>query len=375
MKKIIVIVLLCLAVALPYAALADFQPTVQLKYLSFTDGHFRIVQFSDFHEWMAQESKRSSLIFDLKDTLKPALEDYINSVLDIYKPDLVVLTGDNIFPLSFLYDFSNKVGVNTYKRIADIFEDKEQYWTLTFGNHDSECVANKIDLLKAVRDYKYFVGGHGNSIEYQELEYIRKDEAGIMDDRYGNFSIPIYGKQEKITYNIYLFDSGSYNFVPHGKPYRYILDAQADWYKDIAQSLKEANGGQPVFSIAFTHIPLLEHEEAYLQNGEQIGSWTIVSPSDTRSRIFEDMLTSSGMRAIFTGHNHCNSITCFYQSGEDKIMMGITPQAAADSYEYNNSIMKCRIIDLDEADGLVTFIDTSNPEYENRIDYGQTLAY
>jgi len=375
MKKIIVIVLLLFAVLLPYAALKDFQPEAELEYLSFTEGHFRIVQFADFHEWKAQESEHSSLIFNLKDTLKPALEQYINTVLEVYRPDLVVLTGDNIFPLSALYDIKYQVGANTYKRIGEIFEQREQYWTLTFGNHDSECIANKKDLLDAVKDYAYFIGGRGNSIECYELVHSEKDEDGIMDDRYGNFSIPIYGEQGKAVYNIYLFDSGSYNFVPHGKPYRYILDAQADWYKHTAERLKANNGGQAVSSVAFTHIPLLEHEEAYLQGGEQIGNWTFASPSDTRSRLFEDMLASGSVNAIFAGHNHSNSITCFYQREDTKIMMGITPQAAANSYDYNNSIMKCRIIDLSEGGGLLTFIDTSNPEYENRMDGGQALAY
>jgi 3',5'-cyclic AMP phosphodiesterase CpdA len=376
MKKYVVILMLILAILLPFFALKDCEKAAEPDCLSFRSEYFRIVQFTDFHEWMAQEGEHSSAVFELRGTLKPDLEEYIDTVLDIYRPDLAVLTGDNIFPLSFLYDLTYKVGANTYKRIGQIFEEREQYWTLTFGNHDSECVADKEDLLEAVKDNKYFVGGSGNITEYRSFTYSGTDDNGVMDIRLANFSIPIYGNGNSIAYNIYLFDSGSYNYVPDASiPYRYILDEQADWYKNVSSALKEGNGGNSVPSVAFTHIPLFEHEEAYLQGGEHIGVWTGSSPSDTRSRIFEDMLTQGDVRAIFTGHNHSNSITCFYRRDDKKIMMGITPQAAASGYESNDSTMRCRIIDLGKNGELSTFIDTSDPFYENRMEYGQTLTY
>lgn len=376
MKKYIVLILLIFSILLPYAALWDWQPaTSKVDRLTFEKEFFRIIQLTDFHEWMAEESKDSSIIFEVKDTLKPALEGYIADVLDIYQPDLVVLTGDNIFPLSFLYDLTQNIGVKTYEYIGKIFEERKQYLTLTFGNHDSECVANKEDLLGAVSDYKYFIGGENCGIAHLSYAYSTKDSNNALDTRLGNYSIPIYNG-EKIAYNIFLLDSGSYNYVPAaGIPYRYILNEQAEWYKEVSTLLAEDNGGKPIPSIMFTHIPLLEHQEAYLQSGESIGVWTNVSPSTTRSRIFEDMLAQGDVRAIFVGHNHSNSITCFYEYGGQKIMMGITPQAAADSYSDNESVMRCRVIDINKHGGLVTFIDTSSDAYPSMIEYGQALAY
>jgi hypothetical protein len=176
-------------------------------------------------------------------------------------------------------------------------------------------------------------------------------------------------------------DSGSYPYVPHGVPYRYILDAQTDWYAAEAEALKAANNGFAVSSVMFTHIPLFEHREAYLQKNASIGVWTGSSPSDTRSTVFAKAMEIGDMRAIFAGHNHGNSYTGFYTSDEGKIMLGITPQATGDGYWSNTPagsvpIMYSRVITLTDSGNLTTWIHTSDKEnYPDGVYRSEALSY
>lgn len=354
---------------------APDEVTPPKKLISFTDGNFRIVQFSDFHEWLGEYKDLDEC--QLMETMKPPLESYIDAVLNHYSPDLVILTGDNMFSRSFLYDFgSYEVSIKTYKRIAQVFEDKSQYWTMTFGNHDSESAKTKKDFYNAVKDFRYFIGGTHNTDSYSSFVYESDDRNNAYtEQRYCNFSIPVYNDRAEVKYNIYLLDSGSYNYKPPSSlPYKYILDIQTEWYKSRAEQLISAYGG-PVPSLMFTHIPLFEHREAYLQGGEYIGEPGGFSISDTRSSIFEEAFNMGDIRGIFCGHNHGNSITCFYQRDGRKIMMGVTPQASAESYFDDSPVMRCRVLDLKEDGNFITFIDTSDEEYAGRIEYGQKMSY
>ena len=119
------------------------------------DGKFTVLHLTDFHEWLGVEGE-GLLNVARRDGLKPLLEDFIVSSLDSVDPDLVVLGGDNVFPLSFWYDIGeNSISLATYRAIAEVFEARSQYWTLTFGNHDSESFMNKTDFLDVLEEYSY----------------------------------------------------------------------------------------------------------------------------------------------------------------------------------------------------------------------------
>jgi hypothetical protein len=214
---------------------------------------------------------------------------------------------------------------------------------------------NKDDFLNAVKGYFYFIGGEETAGDYQEYSSF-----AAHDDRLCNYSIPVYDNYGKILYNVYVLDSGSYNKVaPVGEPYRYINEAQTEWYESEALRLKAQNGGAVVPSILFTHIPLIEHGEAYAQGGAQIGIWNGFSPSTVRSVFFESSFAMGDIRGIFTGHNYENSISCFYEREGHKIMMGITPAARANSYTDTESVLKSRVVVLKEDGNFFTYIHTS----------------
>lgn len=372
MKKLIIILLIIvLSAALLSAVVANATNLTPKPTLCFNkNGEFTILQLSDFHEWAGIEQNS---IIDPQDTLKPALEAYIRSTLDDIQPDFVVLTGDNIFNLSW-QDIFLKISVKTITLIADIFEDKQTYWTFTFGNHDTEGATTKTEYIQAVKDYKYFIGGLEDGQDYKALSFQAADD----DFRAGNYSIPIYSDNYKsIAYNLFVLDSGSYLYAPpSGVPYRYILDRQTEWYDTQAQALRQLNGGDYVPSLIFTHIPLIEHKEAYLQGNTSIGVWTGISPSDTRSSIMARALQNGDVKGIFTGHNHSNSYTGFYVQDNKSIMLGVTPQAAADSYDTTDATMYGRVIRLKQDGSFTTYIHTSDTQtYPDAIYRGETLTF
>ena len=123
------------------------------------NGEFTILHLTDFHEYMLVEGATVADLMPM-DTLKPRLTEFIDSCLNEVEPDLVVLGGDNIFGLSAIAEMTDPpVSILTYRAIAEFFEARGQYWTLTFGNHDSESLLDKIDFMNEVIKYDYFIGG------------------------------------------------------------------------------------------------------------------------------------------------------------------------------------------------------------------------
>jgi hypothetical protein len=133
---IAVVVSLCLFTA----CAGGFERIPQENRLTFKDGIFKILQIADTHEWLGIEK---GLGVEKKDNLKPLLLQYLTDVLESENPDLVVLSGDNVFCLSWL-DVILGYSVDTYVAFADFFEGRGQYWTMTFGNHDSEGPKTKM---------------------------------------------------------------------------------------------------------------------------------------------------------------------------------------------------------------------------------------
>lgn len=322
-----------------------------------TDSDFKVLQIADLHEWMFIEDG-----FEEQDTLKPATERFINALLDQEKPDLVVLTGDNVFPLSAFAELFLKITLKTYGRFATLMEEREQPWTLTFGNHDTESFCSKEQVLKEMSKYQYFVGGLEDGENYSEYHVERTDEASYADFRYGNFHIPVRNKKGEIFYQITLLDSGSYagSPAPKGAPYRFITDDLVDWY------LEKQKGLENVPSLIFTHIPLFEHMEAYEQGHDQTGEWDGFSPSDTRSTLFERALEVGNLKGIMAGHNHETSVTAIWDKNGDGhgVMMGITPCLQTDDYEDETGWHSARVLTLKQDGGLESKILQATADLE-----------
>ena len=101
-----------LIVLFVFALTANAQNDIKLKFNQ--KGEFKIVQFTDTH-------------VDLEGNKNLSVYETIQKVLEIEKPDFVILTGDNV---------TQNNPQDAYRRFAEIFKEANVPWAAVFGNHD-----------------------------------------------------------------------------------------------------------------------------------------------------------------------------------------------------------------------------------------------
>ena len=285
-----------------------------------TDREFRVMQITDVHQgggFMSKTKDQMSL-------------NAVAAMITAEKPDLVIATGDIAYPVPVQAGtFNNKSGARAF---ATLMEKLGVYWTVTFGNHDTEAYSyfdrETISEFYSNPDFKYCL--------YQ---------AGPEDiDGYGNHTIEVKNSQGIITQAFFMIDSHSYTDGDvFGLFWKYdnIHDNQVDWYKSEVERMNkensdaitkiqgDANGGlfkdfYPVKSLAFFHIPLVEANEAWFElekNGFKDTETAkyidgIMGEKGKRvycgvgeDKLFETMVELGSTKAIFNGHDHYNNAT------------------------------------------------------------------
>ncbi len=286
--------------------------TVEEKLKFNADGTFKIVQLTDF-----------------QDTQNPSKlnNEFLKRVAQEEKPDLFVLTGDNISEVVS----QGYTAANSEKRVRkaidafmSVFEEIGIPVVFVFGNHDDE-------------------GGVAKELQmqiYNEYDCCIAIDEG--DELYGcgTYDVPIYSSNgEKIAYNLYMFDSGSYDEATNG--YDYIRDDQINWYVNRSNELKQQNGGKVVPALAFQHIIV---REIYAEETTLISSVINESPcpSGVDTLQVTKMLEQGDVQAMFFGHDHENDFVADYKG----LKLINTPASGFGSYGADNR--GARVIVLNE---------------------------
>lgn len=224
-------------------------------------------------------------------------------------PDLIILTGDVIYPNSAITGSSDNL--SELKIIINIMESYKTPWTMCFGNHDAEYLADygKSTLCDLLEDeqYKYCIFKRG------------PENIGGL----GNQVINIYNADNSFNSSIFVFDNGEYAGATQSSGYKAITTKQTNWYKNEIEKMSKAEG-KTILSFAYFHIPLKEYEtawEAYRngdtsvkyfygwanENGEKISS------PDEEGTFFQTAIELNSTKAMFCGHNHLNDFSIEYQ--------------------------------------------------------------
>ena len=367
--KYVVVILMLLATAcvMIFSGLKDVpvprvEPREYPPLMFDENGEFTVLHLTDFHEYMLIEGKNFADI-TLVDNLKPRLTQFIEACLEEVKPDLVVLGGDNIFGLSAVAEFMDTpISIMTYRAIAELFEEHKQYWTLTFGNHDSESVLDKIDYLNEVEKYDYFIGGTEDEKYFSAKVFPTDTVIGNSHADYyvGNYSIPVYDETgTQIAYNIFVLDSGSYTLTPPADvPYLSITREQTDWYLSESEKL-EQESGHIVPAVMFSHIPFAEMEDAYnagnYLGGEEAG-WML---STIPSPIYDAILKRGDVKGVFFGHMHGSDVTVYGEGNGHRLLMGITKATQSSGYDDTDSVLGMRVINLHTDGSFATYTGDS----------------
>ena len=223
------------------------------------DRDFKILQITDVHiggGWMC--AKKDSMAINA-----------VAAMITAEKPDLVIVTGDIAYPVPFQSGtFNNKPPAKIF---AQLMETLGVYWTLGFGNHDTEAYSRytreDISEFYAAGDYKYLIYQPGSD-----------DISG-----FGNQIINVKNSKGLITQSLYILDSHSYtdgDILGIRWKYDNIHQDQIDWYADNVRRINAENSEtakklgadtpSDVKSLLFFHIPLKEYKDAwyeYIENG------------------------------------------------------------------------------------------------------------
>lgn len=348
MKKIIALVLSAMLImacmVIPTSAAAKDEAVLQFK----DDGTFRIMQFADIQDGILVKSATTKF---LRDSIKE------------YKPDLVVLTGDNISGGSCATNLGALSSINCF---MSIFEDYGVPVAIVFGNHDTEGLAQKETQIIMYEKYDCFVGCAG------------EDLTGC-----GNYNLPILSSDgEKVAFNLWMIDSLTYNektsidcfdgyYENDLGGYACVHKDQIDWYVETSNELKAENGGEVVPSLMFQHIVVPEIFDALDKDAD--GKWILPEgakgymnedpcPPQYSNGQFDAVVNQGDVLAMFFGHDHKNS----YELTHKGVDLVCTPGCGFGS--YGDETRGTRIIDLNESDlstyetEIVTWLDFYDAE-------------
>ncbi|MDO5522385.1 MAG: metallophosphoesterase family protein, partial [bacterium] len=265
---------------------------------------FKILQFTDIH--------LGGSILSVSKDVKALQACY--ALIAHAKPDLVVVTGDLVFPMGVMsFSLNNKAPIIQF---SNFMKKIGVPWAFTYGNHDTESMATlnvaEFDTLMKSLSIK----NAGNLL----YPHIQPDIYGRNNQR-----IEIRNVDGSLKQALFLLDSNSYLKVS-GKlnEYDYIHDDQVEWYKKNVLELSDQEG-QTISSMLFFHIPLREYRGAndlYEAQDDQvkyfygkIGETMInkICCSNYESKLFDTAVELGSTKAMFCGHDHYNNQSLEYK--------------------------------------------------------------
>jgi hypothetical protein len=269
-KFIVGTIMICLTIFFSITYSKENTSTIKPELRFNSEGNFKIVQFAD---------SQDGAIID------PRTVDLMNKILDHEKPNLVVLTGDNIDgKCKSIYDVKEAID-----SVAQPMEKRGIPWAVVFGNHDEEHgLMSKEEMMKLYMSYVHNIS-----------------EIGFMDNtRVGNYTLLIKGSKSDLpAFNIYMLDSGKYSSEMN--TYEWIKENQIAWYKDTSAQLK-TKYNKIIPALMFFHIPLPEWKTLW-DSGTAIGERNEEECGPTvNSGLFSALVTTGDVKGVFVGHDHVN---------------------------------------------------------------------
>lgn len=250
-------------------------------YLEFReDGTFHVLHITDLQEGVHPK----------KDTLR-----LLHALLDTAKPDLVILTGDQLKGYSPAFRLLGKGSVqNTLHMLTEPMEKRGIPYAVTFGNHDLQCGLSNEEQAAIYCSYPYCI--------------CPAEEQGA-----GTFYLKIRNSSGAEALRFYLVDSG--NKTVHGQ--------YAPPSKEVLMWLKGLLLEDQVPSMVFQHIPLPEYKKCRNVTLKE----RICSPGKNAGE-FALLRDNGQVMAVFCGHDHKND----FVGRVDGIDLGYTPSGGFACY-------------------------------------------
>ncbi|MDR1681735.1 MAG: metallophosphoesterase [Prevotellaceae bacterium] len=262
MKHIIIIIIIAAGMAACQPATND----IRLKYRD--DGTFKVAQFTDLH--FVDGSPNST-----------RTEATIKYVLETERPDVAILTGDQVI---------DRPSANVWPAIARLFEEARTPFAVVFGNHDAETITRD-SVFDILLRSPCFIGQRGP-----------EDIHGV-----GNYILEVRSPTSgNVAALLYCFDSNDYTRNDRLGYYDWIHYDQIAWYRQQSARYTHANGNRPLPALAFFHIPLQEYANVA---GKEATVGTVgegVFPGEINSGMFASFVDMQDVKGVFVGHDHDN---------------------------------------------------------------------
>lgn len=314
----------------------EFQPTLQLN----KDGKFKILQVADLHFSTGFGKCRDPVPADSKKECQadPRTLRFLERVLDLEKPDFVVLTGDQIFG-----DEAPDAETAVFKALNPFIKRKIPF-AATVGNHDDEGSLSRKDVMSLMASLPYSFAGLGPE----------------SVDGVGNYAVLVEGSNTKLpAISLYFLDTHKYSVNPKVNPgYDWLKDTQLNWLGQEAASIKkdvELFKGKHL-SMAFFHIPLPEYRHL---DQHVVGTQKEAVTAPRYNSGARKVLGEIGVQAVSVGHDHANDY-CVNDaidvdtSGENRMWLCYGGGSGEGGYGgYGGYIRRMRVYDFDPKEGVI----------------------
>jgi hypothetical protein len=281
------------------------------------DKKFKIVQFTDVH-YISGDARSAGALENIRETL------------DAEKPDFVIFTGDIVF---------GKPADKGLREVLTIVSEHKTPFGITFGNHDDEFDFTRTQLFDIAKGIPY---------------NISSTVPGITGA--GNYILPVMSSgSDNPAFILYCFDSNAYSTVDGVKGYGYIHSDQISWYKVHSSMYTGNNGGTPIPSIAFFHIPLPEYNLAAANENAVITGTRKekACAPELNSGMFTAMKEMGDVMATFVGHDHDNDYAVYWHG----IMLAYGRYTGGNTVYNNLKPNGARVIEISEGEkGFRTWI-------------------
>ena len=241
------------------------------------DGTMKIVQFTDTHYKYGKKASRTAV-------------EMMAEVLDAETPDFVIITGDLVY--------SKGVAGALPELLAPVVE-RGIPWAMVFGNHDEQ-----FDMtLSEMYDTMQGMPGCVMPLRRQEVES-------------PDYTVDIFASDgsDRIVGTLYCLDSHSAARVAGLGKYAWLTHDQIGWYRKESMARTAANGGSPLPSLMFMHIPLQEYAAAQGDpNNFLLGTkGENICAQGANSGMFASIKEMGDVYGVFSGHDHDNDFATQY---------------------------------------------------------------
>ncbi len=271
------------------------------------DGTFRILLATDLHAIVPEMDENPEIVRPKCDALLRLLE----AGMDTVQPDLVVFNGDNV--AGHWKTITQERAERIIRIIMRPAAERGLPLALVFGNHDAEQGVSREHQLRI----------------YQEFDNCLANAGEPNLPGCGNYCLTILDRErKKAAFGLWFLDSGDY--APEGGFAR-VQNSQIDWYERESNRLCQENGGAPLPSLLFQHIPIPEVYGLFKQVPSNTpgavtghGDWSdrffvIADPIHTRGALgegpgspergggqFASWIRQRDIVGAFFGHDHLN---------------------------------------------------------------------